>query len=754
LFEFMLEYTYSASMKTRTRLLALVFFASGLASLAYQVAWQRILTIPLGVGALSTTLIISVYMLGLGIGSLLGSKIADRAGKPFRLYALIQMSLSVTGFASVPVLGLFERLTVHVAPAAAFLLSFAFLCLPTMLMGITLPLLTAIFSRLTGDFTASVSRLYFLNTLGASVGSLTTGYVGVPLLGLDGCIYVAAGLDFALALLIFAASSPDSQSSKVLENISDSARGLDITGTPPYTLAFLAGFLAIGYEILWYRVIGILVKDSPYAFSTILSAYLLGIALGSLGIHRYLARNPEASRRRLFYCIQFLIGLTVLLSFIGYYYLSGSGPLGLLSDWSFSADAHPALDVLANPTIKNLYLLFDVFTWPVFFLLVPAMLMGAGFPLVASVAFSRTGGAGSAVGLTYFYSIIGNMLGGLVTGIVLLPWIGTESTLLAFGMVGLLFGIVPATAGANGTRRPICRAAALALMPVVILFFPGAGKLYGRMHRPPFQPNEIFFKEGLDAVVLTFVNGELVRNFINGQGHGYRPGPIFYAEALEGLSLASSRSRILVVGFGAGSITEASLMADGVQEVTTVELCASVTRNLQDVLPLRGIMKNQRLRLVIDDGRRFLQRSQDRYDVILMDPLRTTTAYSNNLHSKQFFALARQRLRPGGILMVGGTAGHPAIPRTLLEEFAFVRAYPDFSVASDHMLGPNEDRFNELLTAFPPELRAEIKSYRRSALEGDTLRRAVSEWEPNDDWHPSSEYFLGTYLRQGLSWPP
>ena len=120
-----------------------------------------------------------------------------------------------------------------------------------MLMGITLPLLTAIFSRLTGDFTASVSRLYFLNTLGASVGALTTGYLCVPLLGLDGCIYAAASLDCALALLILVASSSDSQSSKVPEKMSHSAHGVDATGTPPYTLAFLAGFLAIGYEILW-----------------------------------------------------------------------------------------------------------------------------------------------------------------------------------------------------------------------------------------------------------------------------------------------------------------------------------------------------------------------------------------------------------------------------------------------------------------------------------------------------------------------
>jgi spermidine synthase len=729
-------------MKASTRLLAFVFFTSGLASLAYQVAWQRILTIPLGVGALSTTLIVSVYMLGLGIGSFIGSRIADRCRTPYLLYALIETALGAAGFASVPVLKTLEQWTSQAAPAAAFLCNFVFLCLPTILMGSTLPLLTAIFSRQTGDFTGSVSRLYFLNTLGASAGALITGYVCVPLLGLDGCIYAAAVLDCVLALLIFAARPAEALLREAPGN--QSIPNPDDAGTPPYCLALLAGFLAIGYEILWYRVIGILVKDSPYAFSTILAVYLFGVALGSLGIRYYLASNRAAGHKSIFYGIQFLIGVTVLFSFLGYYHLSADGPLRVLTDWSFFADVHPSLDVLNGATTRNLFLLGDVLVWPVIFVFVPAVLMGAGFPLVASVAFSRTRAAGSAVGLTYFFSVCGNVLGGLVTGLVLLPWIGTESTLLAFGTAGLLFGLIPDSVGSPKIPRRVRRAAALILIPIVLVLFPGAGKLYTRMHRPPFAPGEILFEEGVDAVVLTYVHGEWVRNFINGQGHGYRPGPLFYAEALEGLSLAPAPKKVLVVGFGAGSITEAALMS-GVQEVTNVELCASVTRNLQQVSPLRGILGNKKLRLVIDDGRRFLQRSQDRYDVILMDPLRTTTAYSNNLHSRQFFSLARKHLTPGGILMVGGTAGNPVIPRTLLEEFTYVRAYPDFSVASNGLLGQNGEQFDKLLESFPLEMHSQIREFRRGALEGDALQRAVSGWEPNDDWHPRSEYFLGFF---------
>jgi hypothetical protein len=100
--------------------------------------------------------------------------------------------------------------------------------------------------------------------------------------------------------------------------------------------------------------------------------------------------------------------------------------------------------------------------------------------------------------------------------------------------------------------------------------------------------------------------------------------------------------------------------------------------------------------------------------------------------------------------MVGGIAGNPVIPRTLLEEFAHVRAYPDFSVASNRVLARNGDRFDKLLESFPPEMRSQISEFRKGGLEGDALSRTVSAWEPNDDWHPRSEYFLGAYLLSRL----
>jgi hypothetical protein len=484
--------------------------------------------------------------------------------------------------------------------------------------------------------------------------------------------------------------------------------------------------------------------------------YLLGLALGSRAVHRHLARNPTTNRRHLFYTLQLLIGLTVLITFVGYFYLSRHAPLQGLAHLSFSSDVHPSLALFARGAgprlFEDAYLLLDVFLWPLSFLLVPTMLMGASFPLVSSLAFSAGGGAGRAVGTTYFFMVVGNVLGGLLTGLVLLPAFGTELTVLAFGSVGLLFGLAPGVPSGGQLSGLVRTAGVLALLLGNAMVFPRPGALYAAMHVAPFEAGSARFEEGLDAVVLTYEDGGRLRNFINGQGHGYRPGPLFLAEAIEGLSFASSLRSVLVIGFGAGSITEAALVPAEVQQVTVVELCGSAITNLRTFPVLAGILSDRKVRLVIDDGRRFLQRTEElfKFDVILMDPLRTTTAYSNNLHSRQFFELAGRHLAPGGILMVGGLSDCPVIPRTLLEEFGYVRAYTNFCLASRTPLGRNHERFERLLRSFPPSTQASIQDFTRDFLEGQPLVEATAKYPVNQDWRPESEYYLGLELRRWL----
>jgi hypothetical protein len=318
--------------------------------------------------------------------------------------------------------------------------------------------------------------------------------------------------------------------------------------------------------------------------------------------------------------------------------------------------------------------------------------------------------------------------------------------LLAFGSCGLLFGLGVRKIGARPIPFGVRAAAVIALATASIIFFPLPGELYLAMHVAPFEGGSVSVEEGLDAIVLTYEDGGRLRNFINGQGHGYRPGPIFLAEAVESLAAAPSLDRVLVIGFGAGSAAEAALVPADVRRVTVVELSASLMANLANHPDLAKILSDPRLRLEIEDGRRFLRRSRERYGLILMDPLRTTTAQSNNLHSMEFFALAAERLSPGGVLMVGGLGDSPVVLRTLMAVFPHVRWYQGFALASDRPLHRDAARFKSIVDSFPSATRSSIQAFAEPRLEGAALEAATSGYPVNRDWHPASEYYLGEVL--------
>jgi len=236
-------------------LLSLVFFFSGFAALIYQVAWQRLLTVYYGVGSLSITLIVSVFMFGLGLGSLYGGRLAERTKNILNLYFIVELLIGCFGLLSLPFLDFIGRYTAGSSYVLSFFYMFLFLSFPTVLMGITLPLLTKIFNRLIHDFITTVSFLYFINTIGAAVGAVFSSYVIISFFGLDVAVYCAVVINFILAVLIFLVKYIPSESplQKSTNNTSNDQK--DTFGKIAYLLVFITGFLAIGYEIVWFRVV-------------------------------------------------------------------------------------------------------------------------------------------------------------------------------------------------------------------------------------------------------------------------------------------------------------------------------------------------------------------------------------------------------------------------------------------------------------------------------------------------------------------
>lgn len=732
-----------------TSFLAVVFFLSGFSSLIYQIVWQRVLTLHFGMGAVSITVIVSVYMLGLGLGALVGGQFFDRISNKVLAYFVIELLIGAFGLISLPMLDGLFAVGAGSDHFFAYLCAFLFLCGPTFLMGATLPVLVKIFNAYEGVFFTTVSKLYFVNTLGAAAGSLCASYLLISLWGLDTTVLVAAAINVVLALaILFFKNQPDRFEKPLSAEplVADCGkRQLRIA----YLCVLSSGFLAVGYEIVWFRIIGVLVKASPYAFSTVLSVYLLGIAIGSWGVVKFLQRRP-VDKQKLFFVLQFLVGLYVGLSVLGYYYLTSYTSLAELTRLSFVAELHPPL-AFALADTGSWFQALDILLWPVYFVLLPTIFMGACFPLLTALAGRGPGHEARTIGWIYFFNIVGNVLGGLVTGFLLLHFLPVEYILLLFVSAGLLFGLFVTGAGVRSWPLPKRALIVVALLLLSLLAFPKGGRLYEVMHVSPGESFDLYLQEGIDGVVVTYEDQGRVLNYINGLEHGGRVFPRWYYQTIEAMSHAGKVEDVLIIGYGTGSIAEMVLKSDEVRRVTLVEISRSLIKNLSKIPFFEHMLGEPRLDLIFDDGRRFLLNSERKYDLILIDPLRTTTSYSNNLYSHEFFALAARHLNEGGVFMTYMDE-YRVMPKTVLSAFANVRLYNFFALGSNRPLARNAERSALLYAAFPPRARQWIAQSGRYEGDQALIMERSGRYPINRDMKPICEYYLGLAVREKLQW--
>jgi len=725
-----------------------VFFLSGFSSLIYQVCWQRILTLYYSVEHISTTLIVSVYMLGLGIGAIIGGNLSEKVKNKVKLYYTIELLIGFFGLLSILFLEYLGKKTAGANYYMSFLFMFIFLCIPTILMGLTLPLLTKIFNSIEQNFMFSVSFLYYINTLGAAFGTIISSFVLISFLGIDTSVYIAAGINFLIALILFLKRKSyltidDKNINTEINNI----KQFSIKSTV-FLIVFITGFISISYEIVWFRLMGVLFKASAYSFSSVLFIFLLGIAIGSFLMKKKLSQNNRINKKNLFYFFQFCIAIFVILSMAFLYLLlKKENIISQLQKLSFTQMLHPSLSISTNSIkafVTSLYNLLDIFIWPIIFISIPSILMGASFPLITSIAFSNQND-GQAVGKVYFFNVLGNVSGGLVTGFVFLNYIGTENTLLLLSIVGLFFLLF--IKSKRTMFKPIAKLGYLILLVVFITSsYPKKSELYKVIHpKYVFDVNDkIIFTETIDGVIVTFHNQEKLRTYINGLSHGGRPTAFFYYEAIEALASCKELKNVLIIGYGTGSITETILLHNPVPAITLVELSKSLLDNLNQIDYLNVMLKSKHISTNIEDGRKFLYKSNEYYDLILIDPLLSTSAYSNNLYSKEFFQLIKEHLKLNGNCMIWMDE-YRVIPKTIASVFSNVKQYGFFCIASESSIVPNIALKKNLYSKLPMlenEL-LEIDSMETSQLSREQILKLNAKFPINEDYKPRCEYYIG-----------
>jgi spermidine synthase len=675
-------------------LFAALFLISGAAGLIYQIVWERLLGLHFGVTMVSITLIVAAYMAGLGIGSLIGGRIARNLKNALLFYGILEIGIAVFGIFSPGIIVRIGQSMAGSPYALVFLISFLILLIPTTLMGMTLPLLTQSFVHRVETSGQVIGILYGINTLGAAFGAGLSGFVLIGAYGLEGSVYIAAFLNAFVGIVAFAlirwartgTTEPETKTETV---------NLPIAWGYGRILAasFLVGFIGLGFEMLWVRVLMIVNKSTAYGFPSILFIYLLGLALGGAVFGRMADRSKNPL---LLFCKIELAGAALAaFTFLAFYLSLDSNPPWIQNFFDTQKPDNPFVLVRGEWIFSRVVLLAHLWNYflPLLIIVLPtSFVLGGGLPVLDRLSINNPALSGRRVGDIHLANIIGSVAGILAISFILLPNIGSELTLKLLAISTFLFPLFyfldrrdkQITSQSNTSLLIFCLVAFAG-----ILLLPQRGEFYSRLYSSGTGQEAVISESGDSVLALTYDRGGEQQSgvfWIGGEANSFFPPRGIYEARALACAGASRPERILVVGFGGGYSTLFYTALPNVKEIIVVELLGDIAPFLHNNLEAaRVTLDDPRISYIVDDGRRYLNANpNEKFDLIAIDPLREHTAGHNNLHSVEAMEIYQNHLAPDGVLCIW-MQERRIVPRTTTEVFPFVDQFlaTEFMVASN-----------------------------------------------------------------------
>ncbi|MCB8821984.1 spermine/spermidine synthase domain-containing protein [Microvirga rosea] len=738
---------------------ALLLVFSGTVALIYQILWIKQLTLVVGVEVHAIATGVGAFFAGLGCGSLILGRIADRARRPLRLYAVIEIGAAILGLGTTVLLAraapLFARLEA-VSTALAWALPLIAVAAPAALMGGTLPVVIRTLAGAGGRAAASGGRLYAANTFGAIMGALLPPFLLIPALGVQGSALTAAVIGVALGgtALFLDKADPGGPWPPGADRRPLPAFGRD--AIVALLLYGIAGAIALGYEIVWSQAIVPFTSTRAFAFSVVLATYLMGLALGAALFARHAdrARDPWA-----------VFGLLV----------AGAGTLALLGiampgRWLVIAQtgAEAAALALTGNDLAGMCARFAVAAMAV--VLPSTILLGAAFP--AALRLVATDGlSGQGTGAVLAVNTIGGIAGTALAGFVLVPALGVVRTL---AVLAVLAGAVGAGAvlwggRSRGLKGAVLMAATLSVAVALALPADGLARVF-----PGLRGGSLaFYEEGRGGTVAVVERGTGANRFrrlyiqgVSNSGDAMPSLRYMRLQALLPLIVHNGEPRsALVIGYGTGITAGAMLRHPSLDRRVVAELLPAVLRAAPLFKGAYGASSDPRLDIRLRDGRREMQRSDETYDMVTLEPPPPSAAGVVNLYSSDFYRLAALRLRPQGIvaqwlpLPTQNEADTRSLVRSFLDVFPHVTLWttelhemllvgsPDpitLDLARIRLLATNPDVASALAEVGVRSPEALLATY---VMGRDGLVRFAGDAPAVTDDHPRIEY--ATWVRRG-----
>jgi spermidine synthase len=673
------EITHEARLSTWTRTVCGLFFVSGVPALIYQLVWQRALFRILGVNIESVTVVVTAFMIGLGLGSLAGGWLSRRSRLPLLpLLAIIELLTALFGIES---LALFENVGAAALGQNAVLVAavtLGLVVIPTLLMGATLPVLVGQMTRRLGNVGRSLGLLYYCNTLGAGAACLICVAVLFPFLGMQYSIYIAAFLNIAVSVAAIIADRR--YRGLFVQNLAEcesSSRPTFVIASFPTVLglACMGGWISLSYEIFFFRTISYATGSSPAAFAATLGAFLIGIASGSRRCGELCAsRGNYALIRR-------VIGELLAASLVGVLFLPllshlawvGKGVLGL--------------------ALVMVYLL--------------ARCWGMLLPCLAHLGVAANGRAGMRTGLLYLANIAGAALGTVISGFVLMDFFGLIGLAQLLAAAALCYAIVFMSVARGFRRVRVFRAAAAtALGALTVISIPSltGNVLEALQYKDTLDANATFARivENRSGIITVDRSGTVFGNGIyDGQ---FNVDLVHDSNGIVrpfALSLFHRAPRhVLMIGFSSGSWAQVIANNPDVESLTIVEINPGYRDLAAHTPQVVSVLGNPKVKLVADDGRRWLRLNQtQRFDIIVSNTTYHFRANATNLLSEEFLALVKEHLNPEGVFFYNTTSSE-RVQRTGCTVFPFGARFTNHMVLSSAPMAWDFDRWQRNLEAY------------------------------------------------------
>ncbi|MBI4379093.1 MAG: fused MFS/spermidine synthase [Nitrospinae bacterium] len=674
-------------MKYVKFLILLIFFLSGVSGLVYEIVWIRLLSHVFGVSSFAVSTVLTVFMAGLGIGGYIFGRLIDNKGDPLKVYALLEILTGLYAI-SLPYLikssewlyimiyniigGSFIFLSIE-----RFILSFFILIFPTIMMGGTLPVISRFLIRSEDRVGIDSGIIYSLNTFGAVVGCAVTGFYLIESIGINNSLYSAAFLNFfagAGAYIISQKSEVwgthpvDGSQNPEFKTQNSRLKTLHSELSIPHLFVLItfgfSGMAALSYEVLWTRLLILILDNTIYAFSIILFTFLLGIAGGSF-IFAKIPFNPHLSKGErgglnrerivtIFALFQILIGLMGLLSLLLFAHHN------LFSSW---------LNIFISWSLQSLGIgywwkrLFATFLMAFLIMIIPTLFMGASFPAISTIYLSDVKNVGKGIGKIYLINTIGAIIGSFSSGFIILPILGIQKAIIVVGSISLIFGITIIFLNRRNLSRYVIPVSSIIAGIIIIGFILKRGDIPRLISVEKLDlGNEVlYYKEGITGTVLvssqetdlTPQRKPVKRLWINGDPIAGEFRGALQLERLQAhlpLMFHNDPKSVLVICFGTGS-TAGAVSDHRVEEVYAVDISKEVFESGRYFSEgNRNILADPRLKMIIEDGRNFLLTTDKKFDFITSEPPPPSNAGIVNLYSREYYLLCKSRLKSGGMV--------------------------------------------------------------------------------------------------------